>query len=95
MRIRPKHNPPVQPVSMSFGPHANDEEQRRRLPPRWPHVSGEKPPKALKKAQSPKQGTADDGVEAVPTIIYQKTAKGEVVLKTIPEDDGHSLDCRA
>lgn len=94
MYIKPRHEPPVPPVSKSFESQANDEEARRKLPPRWPHVSGEKPPKPAKKAEEKPVHTQNSGTKIVPTVIYQKTPKG-VVLKTIPkDDDGHSIECR-
>lgn len=95
MNIKPRHDPPVPPVSKSFESHANDEEQRRRLPPRWPIVSGEKPQKPIKKAEEKPATDSDAHVEAVPTVIYQKGPKGKVILKTIPEEEGHSIDLRA
>ncbi len=97
MRIKPRQDPPVPPVTKSFESHANDEEERRRLPPRWPHKSGEKPASVSKKTERKRRPDQDDGVKSVPTVIYAKDGKGGVVLKTIPEDagEGQSLDCKA
>ena len=93
MKIR--HDPPVPPVSKSFESNANDEEQRRRLPPRWPHKSGEKRiPETKQMNVKAKRGKPIS--EAVgKTVIYTKNRKGGVVMKTIPQEDGQSLDCKA
>ena len=91
MKVR--HDPPVPPVSKTFDANANDEETRRKLPPRWPHVSGEKPPASKKTEAKRRDADADDG-KVVPTVIYQPAGKGKVTLKTIPEDDGGTLDVR-
>lgn len=94
MNIKPRHDPPVPPVSKAFESHANDEEERRRLPPRWPIVSGEKPPKPAKKEEEKRSQSGDDGVKAIPTVIYQKAPNGTCTLKIIPEDKGHLIECR-
>ena len=95
MSMDVKHTPLVPPVSKTFDTSAHDEEARRRLPPRWPLVSGEKPPRP-KKVSTPPHVVEDDGVEAIPTVIYQPAGNGKVVLKTIPEDasEGQSIDLR-
>lgn len=96
MNMKIRHDPPVPPVSKSFESHANDEEERRRLPPRWPHKSGEKqPPAKAKKADVGSTHAEADDVKSKPTVIYTKTPKGKIVLKTIPDQEGQSLDLKA